>query len=193
MIATGSESSPFGEIRDLNRAFLTYLKLCIAERADCLGLPAAARHLLKACDTATLDAVADLPRALFKVDLDADRAPVSQIRDPVPAQLDSAHRAIRVTIAFGVWNLCRQSVYQARFLLALDSRSIQRLRSVPIGDVHRLADAPRLVSCAFPTREWLWTDLLTETRPEARRRLLLVALQPRLESEWPRRTVNLHR
>ena len=39
MIATGSESSPFGEIRDLNRAFLTYLKLCIAERADCLGLP----------------------------------------------------------------------------------------------------------------------------------------------------------
>ncbi len=193
MIAIRPESNPLEHVQELNHAFLSYLRMCTAEKGtDCLGLPQAARRALRKADDALLDAVAEFPRALFKVSIDA-LSPRPQVRDPVPAALDSAQRAIQITIAFGAWTLSRQSVYQSRLLLALDSRSIQRLRALPIGEVHELAEIPRLVSCAFPAREWLWTELLTETRPEARRQLLLVALQPRLESDWPNRQVLLYR
>jgi hypothetical protein len=33
----------------------------------------------------------------------------------------------------------------------------------------------------------LWRNLLTDTRPESRRQLALVALQPRLPQNWPER------
>ena len=190
MTAIRSTSNPLDQIRELNRAFLTYLKLCAVEKGDCLGLLPAARRTLEAADDARLDVVAEFPRALFKLDVEVGLSG-QQVHDP--GRLGSARRAIHVTIAFGAWTLCRQSVYRSRLLLALDSRAIQRLRALPIGDVHHLADAPRLVSCAFPTREWLWVDLLTEMRPEARRQLVLVALQPRLTSEWPNRRTQLLR
>ena len=181
MPTTRSESNALQQVRELNRAFLTYLKLRAVERVDCLGLPVVARRALAAAEEVQLDAIAEFPRALFKLALDVGPS-AGQVRDPVPEWLDSARRAFHVTVAFGAWTLSRQSVYQSRLLLALDSHAIQRLRALPIGEVHRLAEAPNLVSCAFPAREWLWTDLLTETRPEARRQLLLVALQPRLPS-----------
>ena len=80
-----------------------------------------------------------------------------------------------------------QIVYQPRLLLGLESRAIGELRSLQLTDLQHLALAPRLVLCAFPEREWLWVELLTEMRPEARRRLALIALQPGLAQEWPAR------
>ena len=184
-----SELNPVEQIRELNRVFLTFLKHSAIERTDCLGLPDAARRALRSADDVLLDLVAEFPRALFRLAL--TDGPPAQVGDPLQSRLDSARHAIQLTIALCAWTLSRQSVYQARLLLALDLNSIQRLRGLALGDVQRLADIPRLVRCAFPDRAWLWTELLTETRPEARRQLLLVALQPGLDRDWPRRAPSL--
>jgi hypothetical protein len=98
---------------------------------------------------------------------------------------------VSLTILLCAWTFSRQSVYQARLLLGLDSRAIAELRSLPLTHLHQRALAPQLVACAFPACDWLWTELLEETRPEARRRLLMIALQPGLDHEWPLRRAAL--
>jgi hypothetical protein len=43
------------------------------------------------------------------------------------------------------------------------------------------------VHCAFAGRDWLWSELLTDPRPEMRQQLALIALQPGLPRDWPAR------
>jgi hypothetical protein len=56
-----------------------------------------------------------------------------------------------------------------------------------LADLQQLARVPQLVLCAFAGRDWLWNELLTDARPEARRQLALIALQPGLARDWPAR------
>ena len=70
------------------------------------------------------------------------------------------------------------------FRLGLPSRAMQRLRALQLKDLQDLVHAPGAVLCAFPDRPRLWSQILTETRPEARQQLALIALQPGLEHEW---------
>ncbi|HUL83788.1 MAG TPA: hypothetical protein VL131_16690, partial [Gammaproteobacteria bacterium] len=72
-------------------------------------------------------------------------------------------------------------------LLGLEPRAIQRLRAMRLSDLQQLAHVRQLVLCAFAGRDWIWTELLTDTRPEARQQLALVALQPGLAHDWPER------
>jgi hypothetical protein len=181
-------ADPLEQVHELNRVFLTFLQTCARDELDCLGLPDAARRRLRSAGTTELDSIAEFPRALFEVRVAAPSA--------VPLQrysterIESLRQSMNLTILLCAWTFSRQSVYHARFLLALDSAAIQRLRALQLTDLQRLAFAPDVVSCAFATREWLWIELLTETRAEARRQLALVALQPGLERDWPaRRTV----
>jgi hypothetical protein len=44
-----------------------------------------------------------------------------------------------------------------------------------------------VLQCAFDERPWFWRDLFTATRPEVRRQLTLLALQPCLAMGWPQR------
>jgi hypothetical protein len=81
----------------------------------------------------------------------------------------------------------RLSVYQARLLLGLDTAEVEALRALPLPSLQRLACTPGLLRCALGEREWFWPTLLTATRPEVRRHLTLMALQPRAVPGWPQR------
>jgi hypothetical protein len=98
--------------------------------------------------------------------------------------------ALYLMISLSAWSLSRQSAYQARLLLGLESRTIQRFRALQLSQLQPLSHLPNLVQCAFRERDWLWTGLLFDTRPEARRRLALIALQPGVARDWPGRRAN---
>ena len=175
------------QVQELNRLFLAFLQTRVREQLDCLGLPDRARPALRTASGVLLDAVAEFPRALFRLLLDeAERQP----RRPPSGRVESAQQALSLTLLLCAWTLSRQSAYQARLLLGLESRAVQRLRALQLTELQGLAHGSSLVRCAFPEREWLWTELLTERRPEARQRLVLVALQPGLERDWPVRHAN---
>jgi hypothetical protein len=173
------------QVHELNRLFLAFLQSSARDDLDCLGLPPQARGPLRGANTAVLDSVAEFPRALFRLTFD-ERLPLAAI-DPLRSRNDGARYAIALMILQSARTLSRQSTYHARLLMGLESRAIQRLRGLQLKELPGLAYAPHLVLCAFPEREWLWSELLTETRPEGRQRLALIALQPKLEHEWPRR------
>jgi len=180
----------FAQLAELNRLFLTYLQGSTTAGLDEVGFPASARKLLLAAPRERLDQVASFPRALFELDLTAEPALVPP--DPRSGRAEGARQAMNVMIVHCAWTLSRQSVYQARLLLGLESRVIQQLRALPLGGLHALATAPRIVRCAFASREWLWQELLSADHAEARQRLALVALQPGLDRDWPvRRPVTL--
>ena len=170
-------------VQELNRLFLTVLQSCVQNKLDCLGLPSGARSALRSASGALLDSVADFPRALFQICLDDHEA--ADGHTAPTTRIETIRQSMNLTILLCAWTFSRQSVYQARFLLGLESRGIQRLRALQLTDLQRLALTPQLVICAFAHREWLWTELLTETRPETRRQLALIALQPGIEQEWP--------
>jgi hypothetical protein len=44
-----------------------------------------------------------------------------------------------------------------------------------------------MLRCAFADQRWFWHQLFTTTRPELRRQLTLMALQPSLAIAWPPR------
>ena len=185
MAPTAPSWDQLQQVQELNRLFLGCLQTRLRDNRDCLGLPAGARPALFKATPETLAVIADFPRALFDLKLDDRVTP--QVRDPIPARDDAARHALCLTILLCAWSLSRQSAYHARLLLGLEPRAIQRLRSTQLTDLQPLAHVPELVHCAFQDRDWLWNELLTEARPEARRQLALIALQPGLARDWPTR------
>jgi hypothetical protein len=171
-----------GQLSELNRAFLGFVQLRARDERDCLGLPTSALPALRDAADPLLDSVAQFPRALFRIGRDhlvdggAEAGPIGQ-----------RHRDLTLSILLPVRQVCRQSPYQARLLFGLDGLQVQRLRALPLPQVQRLACAADVLQCAFSGKPWLWHTLLTDTRPESWRHLVLVALQPRLERDWPQR------
>jgi hypothetical protein len=170
------------QIHELNRLFLTHLHTRVRGDHDCCGLPAVARLPLRRASAESIAAIAVFPRALF--DLKLEEKP-SSVGDPLRSRDDGAQHALGLTILLCAWTLSRQSTYQARLLLGLDARSIQRLRAMQLTDLQPLAHSRELVLCAFAGRDWIWSELVNETRPEARQQLALIALQPGLGRDWP--------
>jgi hypothetical protein len=185
MRPTPSDHDPLQHVHELNRLFLTHLQVRARGDLDCCGLPDAARLPLRRASAESIATIAVFPRALFDLALDA--RPGSAVRDPLRSADDSAQHALALTILLCAWTLSRQSTYQARLLLGLEARTIQRLRAMQLIDVQPFAHSPQLLLCAFAGREWIWSELLSETRPEARQHLALIALQPGLGRDWPRR------
>jgi hypothetical protein len=173
------------QVHELNRLFLAYLHATSRADRDCLGLPERARASLRESSVESLAAIAEFPRALFELDL--DESPRVQAVDPLRGRDEAMRHSLGLTILLCAWTVSRQSPYQARLLLGLEAHAIQRLRALQLADLQRLAHSPRLLRCAFGGRDWLWSELLTETRPEGRRHLTLVALQPGVGREWPAR------
>ncbi|HVY65791.1 MAG TPA: hypothetical protein VHH11_13290 [Gammaproteobacteria bacterium] len=172
-------------LRELNRLFLDLLQLRVRTEGDCLGFPEGACAALLSADGRLLDAVAAFPHALFRVEFEwplVDHQDVS-----AGGQSDARQRELALSILLAARQTSRQSPYQARFSLGLEVAQIQVLRSMSLLDVQRLACVPGVLTCAFAETERLWCSLLTDTRPESRRQLTLLALQPRLARDWPRR------
>jgi hypothetical protein len=88
---------------------------------------------------------------------------------------------------FAARNTCRYSTSQARLLFGFDAAGIERLAAAPLSGLQQVACVPGILQCAFRERTWFWHGLLTATRPELRRQLTLMALQPAVVLGWPQR------
>lgn len=172
-------------VHELNRSFLGFLQSRARVERDCLGLPETALPPLQAADGTLLDNVAQFPRALFQLRCDGV---VAAGQEPAAAdERDARYHELALSILLAARQTSRQSPYQAQFLLGLGVPQIELLRSLALPELGRLAAAPDVVHCAFADQDWLWHGLLTDTRPESRRQLALVALQPGLVRDWPQR------
>jgi hypothetical protein len=175
-------------VQELNRAFLEFVQSRARRQLDCLGLPSAARVALRAASAVQLDAVAQFPRALFRLVLEALGPREPAMRSPArQAGHDTAHHDLCLSILWAARHTSRHSPYQARLLFALEIAEVQRLRELPLPELHDLACSPVVLRCAFAEQAWLWRKLLTDARPEALHRLTLVALQPGVTGDWPQR------
>jgi hypothetical protein len=177
------------QVHEFNLLFLTHLQTRVRNDLDSCGLPDTVRLQLRRASPESIAAIAEFPRALFDLKLD-ERTP-SAVLDPLRSQSEGAYHALGLTILLCARTLSRQSVYQARLLLGLEARAIQRLRGMQLSEVQPLAYSRRILLCAFAGRDWIWSELMSETRPEARQHLALIALQPGLRREWPARRVRL--
>jgi hypothetical protein len=172
------------QLHELNRAFLGLLQSRLRDRRSCLGLPAAAHPAVASAASATLEGIASFPRALFQVRLGPREWPACA---DAPADFDDDEHALCFSILFAARLTSRHSGYHARLLFGLEPTGVERLSAAPLTDLQRLAGAPGVLTCAFGEQRWFWLQLVTATRPELRRQLTLVALQPCLATGWPQR------
>ena len=91
-----------------------------------------------------------------------------------------------MSVLFAARHTSRHSGYQARLLFGLDPADVERLRASSLSDAATRLRAG-VLKCAFGEREWFWQQLFTTTRPELRRQLTLMALQPSFVAGWPQR------
>jgi hypothetical protein len=170
------------QVHELNRAFLGLLQSRVRQQRACLELPPGVRAVIGGASCALLDSVACFPRALFDL-----RPGVRAQPPPNGGDLDDAERELCLSILLAARGTSRHSAYQARLLFGLDAPGIERLSAAQLSDLQQLACVPGTLLCAFRDRRWFWDGLLTATRPELRRQLTLMALQPALVLGWPRR------
>ena len=173
----------FHQVHELNRAFLGLLQSRIRQRRPTFGLPPSAHPALAAASPPLLEGVAAFPRALFQLQV-AERGGPS--RHDVAA-LDEEEHDLCFSILFAARQTSRESAYQARLLFGLEPADVERLRDATLAGLQRLAGVPGILECAYRGQDWFWYGLITATRPELRRQLMLMALQPRLAVAWPRR------
>jgi len=168
------------EIQEQNRLFLAYLKHRLRSDQHSMGLSAAIRAALTSATSAELDAAAEFPRALFRFRLEAWTP--WQLNDPQAVVIDPAGQSLQVALLVSACNLCRRNHHAARFFLGLSDSEVRRLRATALSELHRYALTAVAVTCAFAGLDWLWLELLRETRSDVRRQLLLVGLQPELSA-----------
>lgn len=170
-------------VQELNRAFLAMLQGRARAHRPCLGLPPDAHAALETAGSPVLEAAAGFPRALFQVEVAQDPRRTAG----APADLDDAEHDLCFSILFAARQTSRLSAYQARLLFGLARGDIEHLASSSFTELRRLACTPGVVQCAFREHLWFWCSLFTATRPEVRRQLTLMALQPRVTVGWPQR------
>lgn len=180
-------SEALAQVHEANRLFLTSLKGRDDETLERLGFPLAAVESLRRAEPEELDALAEFPRALFRLRIEprATRAP-ARAAVPVRAARDmSAAQILELTILYGVWSICRDSTYKARLFFGFSPREVHELRTTLLSELPSIALEALSIECAFAESAWLWHELLNETRPEVRRQLVLVALQPSIDFAAP--------
>jgi hypothetical protein len=145
------------------------------------------RPVIATASASLLEGVACFPRALFQLELDVPTRAVRAELGQVPADLDEAEHDLCLSTLLAARHTSRQSAYQARLLFCLAAAKVERLSVAPLADLQRLAGIPGVLGCAFRDRRWFWHGLFTATRPELRRQLTLMALQPGSAAGWPQR------
>lgn len=162
------------DIRELNRLFLAFLRRESRLATDRFGLSPLAARLLTQASPDQINRAASFPRALFRLRLPASSA--SGVMDPVTRNPDE--RVLELVLLHSARNLSRMSGYAARLLLRLDDATVDRLRRSEVNEIVAMSMATNVVAAAFDDLDWIWQQLLTEVRPEYRRRLLLLGFQP---------------
>ncbi len=168
------------QVHELNRAFLGLLQTRVRQQGACLGLPSAAQPVLAAAGPAAIEAMALFPRVLFQLRLGV-RPSGARV------ELDEAEHELCLLALHAARQMSRHSAYQARLLFGLEAAAVQQLCIAQLTALQQLAAVPGILQCAFRERRWFWEGLFTATRPEVRRQLTLMALQPAVELPWPPR------
>jgi len=164
------------EIRQLNRLFLGFVREQPAVAIDRFGLSSSAAGMLETASPDQVDRAAGFPRALFRLRLPPPAT--DYVMDPRALVHESGERVLELVLLHSARSLCRMSGYAARLLLRLRDREVSRLRLAEVDEVVSMSFASEVVQAAFEDLDWIWQELLTEARPEYRRRLLLIGLQP---------------
>jgi hypothetical protein len=183
MLSTGALDQ-LHQVHELNRAFLGLLQSRVREGRSCLGLPESAKAALAAAGGPLLEGVSTFPRAIFRVSFGARVWPACA---DDAADFDEAEHHLSLSVLFAVRHTSRHSGYQARILFGLEPIDVERLRASSLAEMQQHACAPGVLKCAFGERPWFWAQLVTTLRPELRRQLTLMALQPSLATGWPQR------
>ena len=183
MLKTGALDQ-LHQVHELNRAFLGLLQSRVQNRRSCFGLPASAHLALGVAAGPLIDGVAAFPRALFRVGFGARAWPACA---DDAADFDEPEHHLCLSILLAARHTSRVSGYQARLLFDLPPADIERLRASSLADLQQHAGAPGVLKCAFGEHHWFWQRLFTTTRPELRRQLTLMALQPSLAIALPQR------
>ena len=166
------------EIRELNRLFLAYVQVCARHGRPCMGLPRRAARRLVEAQPETLERLAQLPAALFRLDL--ERAPGTRDRAAPEQHMDRMRLSLALTILNSAWHMARERGFEARMFLHLSKTSVRRLRVTPLSGIPELAYTPNLLRCAFVESRLTWPALFQREEPEAMRMLTLIALQPKV-------------
>jgi hypothetical protein len=164
------------EVRQSNRLFLGYLRSRPEIATTHFALPAAAADLLRQATAEQVDRAADFPRALFRLNLPA--AAPGGVLDSLSLSHESGLRILQLALLLNAWNLTRLSGYSARLLLRLDDAGIRQFRGSEMAGILEMSRAPDVVRAAYDDLGWIWQELIVESRPERRQRLLLLGLQP---------------
>ena len=183
MLKTGALDQ-LHQVHELNREFLGLLQSRVQNRRSCFGLPTSAHLALSVAAPPLIDGVAAFPRALFRVGFGARAWPACA---DDAADFDEPEHHLCFSILHAARHTSRVSGYQARLLFDLAPADVERLRGSSLADVQQHAGAPGVLKCAFGEHAWFWQGLFTTTRPELRRQLTLMALQPSLAIAWPQR------
>ena len=163
------------EIRQLNRLFLAFLRERPTVATDRFGLASGAANLLRDASPQQIDRAASFPRALFRLCLPTT---TSTVTGPVVPARGSGERVLQLVLLHSARNLCRMSGYSARLLLRFSDDDVSRLRAAEVDEIVAMSLTDDVVRAAFDDLDWIWHELLTEARPEYRRRLLLIGFQP---------------
>lgn len=164
------------ELRQANRLFLEFLRARPGIAIGRFGLPEAAAGLLAGASRRQIENAAEFPRALFRLCLPS--AGTDAVCDPLGPTADPGGHSLKLTLLHSARSLSRTSAYSARLLLRLADQEIEQLRRAELRDVLAMSHGDGILRTAFGDPEWIWLRLLTESRPEQRRRLFLIGLQP---------------
>jgi len=165
------------ELQELNRLFLAYLQARAREGQPCLGLPRRVVACLRDAKPDTLDQIAELPAALFRLQLD----PVTELPElvePPSSALARMQLALVLTILNNARYLARTRPFEARLFLHLSVNELRRLRALPLERLAAMGGARGVLRCAFADTQLTWNALLRPTASDAARMLILIALQP---------------
>lgn len=172
------------QVYELNRAFLGLLQARVHAMRPCFGLPSPARPSLRRATDELIEAVGLFPRALFRLAI----APGERREHgDLTAYHDEHEHELVLSMLLAARHASRQSPFEARLLFGIEAHDIPSLSALPLVDLRRLAATPGVLQCALRERHWFWHGLLTATRPELRRQLTLMALQPGVAVDWPKR------
>jgi hypothetical protein len=163
------------EVRELNRLFLGFLRERPAAAIERFGLSPRAADLLARATPDQIHRAASFPRALFRFRLPE---PASDGAGESLSLTGSGERVLELVLLHSARNLSRTSGYAARLLLWLDDDAVDRLRAAAVGEIVSMSLVRNVVGVVFDDLDWIWQELLTEARPEYRRRLLLLGFQP---------------
>jgi len=185
-----ADTEELEQVHELNRLFLVFLRDQARHARSCLGLPRACLPRMAAATAADIDAVAELPRALFLLEL--GDAATAEALTPGHTAETRALQSLQLTILLTLWHISRRSAFRARSFFGLSSDTIRRLRSFALSELPAIAAGSRLVACGFSDSAWFWSELLAARDVTQRERLRLIALQPTLDATTARNPERSH-